>query len=285
MRWLVTTTITIALLILALALFTHWLKRISLFFPDRHPRGFWNFADLPIEPSEHQFLTPDGVLLHGLLFEPVEASDSPLIIWFHGNAGNVTNRAAIASRFAEMGSPIFVFDYRGFGKSEGRISERGAAVDSIAAYDYITRRVGRQSGSVALYGESIGAAFAAWVARERPALCVVVESSFPSLSRVAWTVYPYTPFPLFVGGSLRVADWLNEAGLPVLVLHGTNDPIIPFRLGVELYEQLEVPKTLLPVEGASHSDISAVLGDGYVRRVRDFVEAARRESVSKRRVE
>lgn len=255
--------IFIAVLVTAIFLFANLLRRTGMFFPDVYPRGAWNPNDWTVVPTEHTFES-DGLKLHAWLFRAKEAN-APVMVWFHGNAGNLTNRAEMCERFAQRGVSVFVFDYRGFGRSEGRVSESGIFEDSLAAFDYV-QKLGFKN--IVLYGESIGGPYAAYVAKHRKgARAVVIENSFPSLMdlgnhlyKLGWTA----PF------AMRTTDWLNDAGLPVLVMHGTRDGVIPYELGKKLYDGLRVRKELL-TSHAGHSEIPLLDQARYYETVTRFI--------------
>lgn len=251
---------------------TEKLVGAALFFPDRYPSGAWDFSRLPLRPSEHVIRTPDGLRLHAIHFAAAEPIAT--IIWFHGNAGNISTRADLAAQFASRGVSVFLFDYRGYGRSEGTPTERGARIDSLAAYDCVRGTLTDDPQSIVLYGESIGGPFAAYVASRKPARCVVIESSFPSLSAMAAVHYPFTPFRFFVRKSLRTLEWLNRARLPVLVMHGTADDIVPLQLGMQLYGGLEVSKQLLCSEGAAHCEIPYWEGERYYSTIISFIRSS-----------
>ncbi|MHB0970898.1 MAG: alpha/beta hydrolase [Thermoanaerobaculia bacterium] len=198
----------------------------------------------------------------------------PLLVYFHGNAGNVTLRAPAAIDLAMQGIDVFVFDYRGFGRSEGRASESALRVDSLAAYDYAVSHFKGYEGRVALYGESIGGAYAAWVASQRDVRCVVVESSFSSLAAEVNAIYRPLPMGIFVPLSLPVLRWLNAAGKPVLVAHGRRDEVVPFEVGMRLYDRLRVPKEVFISETAGHCEVPAVEGARYAEAVARFIDAS-----------
>ncbi len=151
--------IFVAVLAAAVFGFASLLRRTGMFFPDVYPRGRWNPNDFMVVPSEHTFTAADGVKLHAWLFGAQQAN-APVMIWFHGNAGNLTDRAEMCEQFAKRGISVFVFDYRGFGRSEGRVSESGIYEDSLAAFDYV-QKLGMKN--IVLYGESIGGPYAAYV--------------------------------------------------------------------------------------------------------------------------
>jgi fermentation-respiration switch protein FrsA (DUF1100 family) len=264
------TRILIFLLILlaAVVAFAHLLRRNGMFFPDRFPLGRWDRSAFMVVPTEHTFVTPDGVTLHAWRFDARNAG-APVMIWFHGNAGNLTDRADMAVEHAKRGISVFVFDYRGYGKSEGHPSESKLFLDSLAAFDYV-----RQQGakSIVLYGESVGGPYAAFVAKERKGLvrAVIIENSFPSLKAIGNALYRPLPLGWTAPFALRTTTWLNEAGVPVLVMHGTRDAVIPYALGKELYDGLRVPKEML-TSHAGHCEIPLFEPARYYDTVQRFV--------------
>lgn len=266
--------IAAGLIYVALFALAQFMKRTSMFFPDRYPVGNWDTSSWPIRPEDHYFAASDGVRLHGWSFSARGPSPAPLLVYFHGNAGNVTLRAPAAIELAKHGIDVFVFDYRGFGRSAGRPSESALRVDSVAAYDYAVARFAGYEGRVAVYGESIGGAYAAWVASQRDVRCVVIESSFPSLAAEVNAIYRPVPMGIFVPRSLPVLRWLNSAGRPVLVAHGRRDEVVPFALGMQLHERLRVPKEVFVSDTAGHCEVPAIEGPRYAVAVAKFIAAS-----------
>ena len=274
------TRILIFLLILLASVFAfaHFLRRNGMFFPDRYPTGRWDRNAFMVVPAEETFVTPDGVRLHAWRFEAKQAG-APVMIWFHGNAGNLTDRAEMAVEHAKRGISVFVFDYRGYGKSEGRPSESKLFVDSLAAFDYVR---GRGAKTIVLYGESVGGPYAAFVAKARKGLVrsVIVENSFPSLRELGNALYRPLPLGWTAPFALRTTAWLNEAGVPVLVMHGTRDAVIPYALGKKLYDGLTVPKEMLTSQSAGHCEIPLFEAARYYDTVHRFVNPERSEGSS-----
>lgn len=260
--------IFIAILFVAIIAFSQLLRRTGMFFPDRYPTGRWDANALPIVPTDHTFTTPDGVKLHAWRFDAKE-SDAPVMIWFHGNAGNLTDRADMAVEHARRGITVFVFDYRGYGRSEGKASESKLFLDALAAFDYV-----RASGAkkVVLYGESVGGPYAAWVARERKGAvqAVIIENSFPSLKDMGNALYRPLPLGWTAPFALRTTAWLNDADVPVLVMHGTRDGVIPYSLGKKLYDDLRVEKEML-TSHAGHCEIPLFEPARYYEAVTRFI--------------
>ena len=238
-----------------------------MFFPDRFPIGEWDVRGHRVTPTDHFFETSDGVKLHGWLFRAA-SSAAPLMIWYHGNAGNVTNRGEIAANLAARGIHVFVFDWRGFGRSEGTATEAALYRDAIAAYEYAKKTL--QPPSISVYGESLGGPYAAYIAKDQKVASVVIENSFPSLKDLGNVLYAPIPLGWTAPRAMSTARWLNEAGVPVLVMHGRRDQVIPFRLGQQLYDELRVPKTMLVSETAGHSEVPSVEGERYYEAVVKF---------------
>jgi uncharacterized protein len=241
-----------------------------MFFPDRHPIGDWNVQSLAVRPSEHTFVSRDGVRLHAWMFR-AEDAQAPVLIWFHGNAGNITNRADTAVELAKRGVSTFLFDYRGFGKSEGHPpTESKIYIDALAAYDYVQTL---KPHAVVLYGESIGGPYAAYVAKERKgAHAVILENSFSSLRDLGNALYAPLPLGWTAPFAMTTTRWLNEAGLPVLVMHGKQDAVIPYRIGQKLFDGLDVPKEMLTSDRAGHCEIPLTDSTRYYEAVVRFAK-------------
>jgi uncharacterized protein len=257
-----------AILLLAVFAFAQFLRRSGMFFPDRYPTGRWDREEFMVVPSEHFFVTPDGVRLHAWRFAATDPN-APVMIWFHGNAGNLTDRAEMAAEHARRGITMFVFDYRGYGRSEGRASESKLFIDALAAFDYVHNKGAKE---IALYGESVGGPYAAYVAKERKGMvrAVVLENTFPSLREIGNALYRPLPLGWMAPFALRTTAWLNDAGVPVLVMHGTRDGVIPYALGRKLYDGLRVKKEMM-TSHAGHCEIPLFEPARYYETVHRFV--------------
>ena len=255
-----------AVAVIALIAFAQFVRRTSMFYPERFPFGVWDTSRLAMQPQDVTFTTSDGVRLHAWLFR----GGGPLLIWLHGNGGNLTHRADLAARLATMGLSVLVVDWRGYGKSEGMPYEAKLYRDALAAYDYAARELGARE--IAMYGESLGGPYAAYVASKRKVTCVVIENSFPSLRELGNTLYYPVPLGWTAPFAMATTRWLNEGGAPVLVMHGRHDEMIPFELAMRLYNGLNVPKELFVSETARHSGIPDAEGQRYFAKVAEFVK-------------
>lgn len=262
------------ILFLGIYLLTLYLRRTGMFFPDKYPTGRWNTQLFMVVPTEHYFETSDGVKLHAWLFraaDPPANSDSPVIVWCHGNAGNLTDRADMAVELAKRGISVFVFDYRGFGRSEGVARENKLFRDAEAAHDYVAKTLGAKD--IVMYGESVGGPYAAWVAKERKNVrAVIIENSFPSLRDMGNALYRPLPLGWFAPFALRTTKWLDDAGVPVLVMHGTRDAVIPYALGKKLYDDLDTKEKQMLTCNAGHCEIPLFEAKKYYDSVTQFVK-------------
>ncbi len=204
----------------------------------------------------------DGVKIHGWW---VRSQASRLATLFlHGNAGNIGHRGPHIRAIVEAGSDVLIIDYRGYGGSQGRPSERGLSLDADAGYDYVAA----QGKPIVLHGESLGSAVAVELATRRPAAGLILEAPFTSLRAEADQALPVLG-PLLLWGfdsRSRVA----RVHAPLLVIHGDRDRTVPYRLGRELYEAASGPKSLWIVAGADHNDILEAAGPEYRERLRQF---------------
>ena len=212
----------------------------------------------------------DGVRLHGWFF-PYEDSKFTVLV-FHGNAGNISHRLdRVLLMQSKIHTGVLLFDYRGYGKSEGRPDEQGTYRDGRAAYRYLTRDLGIQDDRVVLFGESLGAAVAVQLALERAGRALVLESAFTSLPDVGRVHYPFLPVAKLVRTRYDNLEKIPSIGMPILILHGQRDRTVPFEHGRRLYEAAKEPKRFFTIEGAGHNDTFIVGGDQYWKAWNEFL--------------
>ena len=250
--------------IIFLALFIGWMKhqeKYAAFAPAREMSG---------DPSVHgmsyedvHFTSGDGTGLDGWF---IPGTSPVTLLWLHGNAGNISDRLGILRGFnRSLGVSSFIFDYRGYGVSGGRPSEKGLYKDARAAWQWLTENRGVSPGEIILYGHSLGTAVAVDLAlgAGRSAAGLVLESPFTSVRALARRIYGGVPVDLFM--SLRF-DNINRVGkvkMPLLVIHGERDATIPFSMGQKVFVAGNEPKRFLSVPRADHSDCYLVGGEVY----------------------
>ena len=213
--------------------------------------------------------TDDGLILHGW-FVPYRDAKST-VVFFHGNAGNISHRLDTIRLFHKTGLNVFIIDYRGYGKSEGEPSEQGTYQDALAAWRYLTEERQIPSGKIIIAGRSLGGAVAAWLAtRTRPA-ALILESTFASVALMGRKYYPYLPVALLTRIHYSTIDRIAGVKAPVMIIHSVNDEIIPYEQGRQLFEKANYPKTFLDIRG-SHNDGFLVSVNRYLNGIQTFVQ-------------
>jgi pimeloyl-ACP methyl ester carboxylesterase len=265
--------IWIAVLAAAVLVLPLLLEKRMIYFPFRtlevSPGG------LGLRHEEARLVTEDGVAIHGWLL-PVEGSRFTVLM-AHGNAGNISHRLdRVLLMHARLKTDVFLFDYRGYGRSEGSPDEEGTYRDARAAYRYLVTDRGVDPGRLVLFGESLGAAVALQLALESPCRALVLESPFASIAAMARTVIPFWPF----GALLRTRyDNVGKVGrlkVPLLVLHGEDDRTVPFAQGRRVFEAAPEPKRFFAIPAAGHNDTYLTGGAAYWAVWKDFLDGLSR---------
>ena len=240
-----------------------------VYYPAPWEAGDWaQRSGLPLQDVWP--VTTDGVLLHGWF---VEASGSPAVLLLcHGNAGNIIHRLELIEALHRRGLSVCIFDYRGYGHSRGRPSERGLYLDAQAVYDHLVtvRRV--DPARLVVWGTSLGAAVAGELAVRRRVAGLVLETPLPSVRALVRAYYGWLPLHWLLAARYDLLRRLPQIQAPVLVLHGDQDRLIPLALGRRVYEAARPPKAFYLIHGADHNDTYLVGGEAYFRRVATFVE-------------
>ena len=239
----------------------------------------------PEIPSREIMMTPDRI---GLVYEPVQlVTDDGIkldawfmprehargvLLFFHGNAGNISHRLDSLQLFHDLGLAVLIFDYRGYGRSEGRISEQGTYRDAEAAWRYLAEERKIPVRDIVLFGRSLGAAVAAQLATRHTPGALMIESAFTSVPDMAADIYPFLPVRWLARFQYATGEYLASVSCPVLVVHSRDDEIIPFKHGQRLFELAKEPKQWLPIRGG-HNDGFIVSGRSYVDGFNSFLTA------------
>ena len=214
------------------------------------------------------FETADGVKLSGW-FIPAEKPRG-VILFCHGNAGNISHRMASIHIFHRLGFSTFIFDYRGYGTSEGKPTEKGTYLDAEAAWYYLTKKRHVPSTEIILFGRSIGGAIAAWLAQDHTPKALIIESTFTSVPDIAANLYPFLPVRLLSRFDYNAREYIKRVNCPILVIHSINDDIIPFSHGRQLFEAAKEPKEFLEIAG-THNDGFMTSGKSYEEGLAAFI--------------
>ena len=240
-----------------------------IFHPSRYPEGYWDPASVGVPAQDIYFTSEDGVKLHGWFIPAPKAVAT--VLWFHGNAGNISHRLDNIQRLAPLNLNIFIFDYRGYGRSEGEPDEQGIYKDSKAAYKTV---IGLNSVSVDtlfLFGRSLGGICATETALNNPARGLILESTFTSASDMSRKIIPLIPLGWAIRSKLDAINKVTELKLPKLFLHGDRDEVVPFDLGRKLYEEASDPKSFYIIQGAGHNDTYIMGGRDYYNALDGFI--------------
>lgn len=256
--------------LLLLKVVVYYYERRMIYFPDREHRG--SPKDYGLKVEDVRFETRDGVNLHGW-FVPAAAETAPIMLFCHGNAGNIADRLENLVLLNELGISVFIFDYRGYGRSEDRTpSEKGIYADSQGAYDYLTQIRGVSPDSLYIFGRSLGSACASYLASRNRCKGLVLETPMYNAMSLSKSIIPFLPVSRMLTIRLDNAEHTRKLRVPVLVIHGTRDEIIPYEEGEQLFMSLRgMPAGFYTIPGARHNDTWIVVGGEYSRVIKMFV--------------
>lgn len=248
---LLTGGLVLASLYAALVLVAFAFQNQLLFFPSAD--HIMTPRDMGLSFQDVRIPTSDGERLHGWMI-PALNDEEPegTILFFHGNAGNISSRVPLARGLAELGYDVFLLDYRGYGKSTGRPTEKGLYNDAQAAWQYLTTDRSVRGKNIVIYGRSLGGGPAAWLATQVQARALVLESTFTSVPDIAAHHYPFLPVRWLSRTRFDTESRIARIDMPVHIIHGRNDEVVPFEHGEALYASAHSPKTFTAT-GDSHN--------------------------------
>jgi fermentation-respiration switch protein FrsA (DUF1100 family) len=223
--------------------------------------------DIGLAYDELHFTASDGVRLHGWWIPAQRARGA--LLFMHGNAGNISHRLESIRLFHGLGLDVLIFDYRGYGRSEGYPSEQGTYRDALAAWDTLLAR-GAAAGRTVLFGRSLGGAIAAQLATEVEPAALIVESSFTSATNLAAELYPWLPARSLLRHRYDTLDRLRDVDCPLLIVHSEEDELIPYAHSVALFAQAREPKQFLKIAG-THAAGFSTTGESYRKGLDDFL--------------
>lgn len=223
-----------------------------IFFPGKLSR---NFKFQLGEHGEEVFIgTSDGETINGLYYR---GTRDDVILYFHGNAGDLSGWQFVASDFLSFGYNILIIDYRGYGKSTGTISEAGFYRDAEAAYGFVVQQKGFNPQDVIIYGRSVGTGVAVHLASTFPNKGLVLEAPYTSLKALADEKLPFFFPSLYLKYTFDNEAKINTLKAPVIFVHGTMDTLIPVSHAETLYQRCNGDKKLVLVSGGSHNDLNS----------------------------
>jgi fermentation-respiration switch protein FrsA (DUF1100 family) len=247
-------------------MFWEFSEKGIIFFPD--PNLVGTPADYGLGYEEVWFEAEDGVRLHGWW---VPRAGAPVLLWFHGNAGNISHRLENLKLLHDLAEvQVFIFDYREYGKSQGQICREGTFKDAAAAYRYVTETRQVPAAGLVLFGRSLGTALATDLAVRADCRSLILESAFTDSADMAKLFAPF------------MFDWrpkvpydnlgkIDKLKAPLLIIHGSDDEIIPVEMGRRLFAAAREPKELFIISGVHHNDIYLVGGREYFEKLKAFI--------------
>ncbi|MEN1680974.1 MAG: alpha/beta hydrolase [Planctomycetota bacterium] len=251
-RILLRTARALAIGYLVVVLLMTFLERWLVYPAPPLARSDWTTEGTAIE--EVEFASADGTKLHGWLVETDNADHA--IVYFHGNGEQVADNGDLVEYYADrFNATVLVFDYRGYGYSEGKPNEKGVVQDGLAAQRWLAERTGREPGNVVLVGRSIGGGVAVACAAELGAKALVLQSTFSRLTDAAAHHYPWLPVRLAMRNRYDSVKRIAQYDGPLLQSHGTKDFVVPLELGRRLYDAAPgEQKRFIEFRGGGHND-------------------------------
>jgi pimeloyl-ACP methyl ester carboxylesterase len=237
--------IIIVIGLLLLNVWMHFQQPHMIFYPVREL--YQTPADWGLDYEDVTLNTADNIQLHGW-YIPQQQSEQ-VLLFFHGNAGNISHRRDSIELFHRLGLGVFIIDYRGYGKSTGKPGEQGLYQDAAAAWHYLTEEKGIANDQILIFGRSLGGAIAAWLASGVQARGLILESTFSSARDFARTVFPVLSRLVSTRYDFKTAENIRQVNYPVLVLHSPDDEIMPFQLGEKVFLAAQQPKHFVRMQG------------------------------------
>jgi hypothetical protein len=237
-------------------------------------------AEVNLDFENVIFKTADGLRLNGWFVPaPLEActkvasalsetqrGKSPTgqftILFCHGNGGNMMHCLDSIDIFHNLGPNCFIFDYRGYGNSEGKPSEEGTYLDAQAAYKWLTEEKKVPPGDIIVFGMSLGGSIAAHLAGRNKVAALVIESAFTSYADIGSRFYPYMPVRWFARFGYKTIQSIKDIRCPIMLIYSRDDEVMPFEFGLELFNSANEPKEFVEIFGG-HNDSFLVSGELY----------------------
>jgi fermentation-respiration switch protein FrsA (DUF1100 family) len=208
------------------------------------------------------------VVLHGW-WVPAK-NELATVIFFHGNAGNISHRLSNVQILHDLNLSVLIFDYAGYGISSGKPSEQQTYHDAQAAWDYLTKEKKSSARKIILMGQSLGGAIATHLAAKETPDLLIVESAFTSVPDMAQHIYKIFPTRLIAKIHYPTAEAILRVKCPVLIIHSSQDELVPFAMGQKLFTIAPSPKTFLEISG-THNEGFLTSGAVYSDGIRDFI--------------
>lgn len=252
-----------------------YFRQSSLVFLPEVDRSFRaSPTDIGLAFAPLKLATADGETLDGWLVPATTGRKARgLVLFFHGNAGNIAHRLDYLRMFHDLGFATLIVDYRGYGLSSGSPSEAGTYLDAEAAWRHATQSLGFHPGRIVIFGESLGGGVASRLAVDQRPGALVLASTFTSVPDLGAELYPVLPIRLLANIRYENLERLPQVICPILVIHSRNDDIIPFAHGQRLFEAARSNKRLIEISGG-HNDGFVFAREDWIRQLDEFLRVA-----------
>jgi fermentation-respiration switch protein FrsA (DUF1100 family) len=228
-----------------------------------------NPASLGLEYEDVFLKTGDGNKIHGWFIK--NRASKKVVLLFHGNGGNISHRLPMLRLLHGLPASVFIIDYHGYGRSEGRPSEQNLYLDGGAAYDYLIRQKKYSASSIILYGSSLGGAVAVDLAAQEKVGGVILESTFTSARDMARRMSVFYRWPIvWIRSRFDSLEKIDSIKAPLLVIHSKEDEMVPYQMALALYERATEPKRLLLLERGGHNDF--IMTAEFIKSLKETVK-------------
>jgi fermentation-respiration switch protein FrsA (DUF1100 family) len=248
-------------------LFLKYYEKKGIYFPTR--RISLTPKEVGLEFEDVYFFSSDGIKLNGWY---VRAKESRATLLFcHGNAGNISLRLEAICMFSMLGLDVFIFDYRGYGRSQGIPNEEGLYTDAHSAYKYLTDERKVSEGSIVVYGKSLGANVAVELCSNVSPAALISESAFTSAVDMGRKLFPFLPLKWLIKIKYDALSKIKDIRIPKLIIHSEDDEIIPFKQGKKLFEAAPEPKEFYPMRGG-HNEAILLAREDFMNKIDVFLQ-------------
>lgn len=256
-----------AIFVILLSLLLFFVQGRMIYHPGRHlsvtpdELGL-NYEDVFIEVDDHS-------KIHAWYF-PADG-DGPTVLFCHGNAGNISHRLETVHFLLTQGASVLLFDYRGYGRSDGSASEQHTYEDAEAAYRWLVGPKGAGNGDIVIMGRSLGGAVAIDLASRVPCRGLIIESAFTSIEDMGRRMFPFLPINLLLRYHYNSERKIAGLDCPVMVAHSPSDEVIPYEMGVRLFRAAKEPKVFVELTGG-HNDRAYFEDPAYVKALHNTLD-------------
>ncbi len=262
----------IAVVYVLVGLLLYFRQSAYIYFPARTVRQ--TPAAIGLAYEDVRLKAEDGATIAAWFVQApagANAENRPVVLFCHGNAGNIGDRLNTLRTFVSLGLDVLIFDYHGYGESEGKPGENETYLSALAAWEHLTLTRSVPSNRIVVFGRSLGCGVASWLAQHCEPGLLVLESAFESVPAMARKIYPIYPVRLLSRFSYDTLARMEHIRCPVIVAHSREDEMIPFEHGRRIFEAANEPKTFIELQG-SHNAGGIDIAPGYRALLREWVD-------------